>query len=418
MGLFDFFKRKKSKKTNVETETRSGSYTIYNGNPLYFAWNCANQIYSIPQVRACIEKISDIFATMPIYHRRIDKNGYSTYLEDNVAMVLTYRPNALQNSTQFFKEAVTKLLLENNLFIQPIWDTKNLRLEGLYIRQNKSFEFELEPNLKRGYVKFPDNAVEPNKRYDLSDMIYLNRFCTLWGGGKNELGLYDTILRSLNEQIINVANPNKPRAILQAGGPNGPVLKPEHRKGVTETIKASFENDIHGLAYIDPMWKITPINWQENEVNNEIMQIIINLVYNYFGMSEKIMNNTASELEMSAFVNTTIKPLALQFEKEFTNKLFTIDEFYHGNRIEFDYNPLLITTMAAKTAWAQTGLRNGFLNEDEAREQFGYAPLPDGLGQEYRTSADLVNIKIVDKYQLGKVGEVEEKKYEGDSENG
>ena len=120
------------------------------------------------------------------------------------------------------------------------------------------------------------------------------------------------------------------------------------------------------------------------------------------------MNTKGTEIEMAMFVNTTIKPLALQFEKEFTNKLFTENEYYFGHRIEFDYQPLLTTTMASKTSLAQTGLRNGFFNIDEVREQFGYSPLPNGLGQVYRTSADLVNIEIVDDYELGKVGQTPE----------
>ena len=40
---------------------------------------------------------------------------------------------------------------------------------------------------------------------------------------------------------------------------------------------------------------------------------------------------------MEIFIATTIKPLAKQFEEEFTNKLFTENEYYFGNRIEFDH---------------------------------------------------------------------------------
>ena len=34
----------------------------------------------------------------------------------------------------------------------------------------------------------------------------------------------------------------------------------------------------------------------------------------------------------------------------------------------------------------------------------GYEPLPNGLGKVYRASADLVNIEVIDDYELGKVG--------------
>ena len=112
------------------------------------------------------------------------------------------------------------------------------------------------------------------------------------------------------------------------------------------------------------------------------------------------------------FISNTIEPLALQFEKEFTNKLFTEDEFYYGNRIEFDYYALAVSTLQSKTTLFGTAIRAGILNIDECREMIGQPPLPNGLGRMYRVTADTINIEEADKYQLGKVG-----KDAGSSEN-
>jgi hypothetical protein len=155
------------------------------------------------------------------------------------------------------------------------------------------------------------------------------------------------------------------------------------------------------------MWNITPINWQENDVNRELMQMVINIVYNYFSINENIINNKASEVEMEMFINTTIKPLAIQFEKEFTNKLFTENEYYFGNRIEFDYYSLSVSTLQAKTSLFGVAIRQGILNIDECREMIGQPPLPNGWGKKYRVTADTVDIEIANKYQLGKVNQTE-----------
>lgn len=412
MGVLDFFKKtfNRRKKDKFGAEVRSVIQNYYGGNYQYFVWNYANQIYNIPEVRSAIEKISDIFSSMPIYHRVIDKSGYSVYKEDPTVRVLTYKPNPAQNGTQFIKEAVTRLLLDNNVFIEPIFDytRSDAPLKSIYVIPSQYFRLEMSNNLEKAYVQFLDAKNNPTKRYDLDDIIYISRFCSLFGSGENKLGLYETVLKSLAEQIVNVANPNKPRAILQSNQTGQGQLKEKDKKGTMETVRANFADNVQGLVYFDKMWTVTPINWTENDVNQALMQLIINIVYNYFGINENIMNNKGSEIEMAMFVNTTIKPLALQFEREFTNKLFTITEYYFGHRIEFDYQPLLTTTMASKTSLAQTGLRNGFFNIDEVREQFGYSPLPNGLGQVYRTSADLVNIEIVDDYELGKVGQTPE----------
>lgn len=402
MGLFDFFRRNREKK-----QIRSIISNYYGGDWKYFVWNYANQIYNIPEVRIAIEKVSDIFSTIPIYHKRIEKDETVKYLSDPTERILNYKPNALQNKNQFIKNVVTQLLLNNNCFIEPLFDLQSGDLKALYPLPNRNFRFETSPNNMIGYVQFLDKNKNPEKRYNLKDIIYLSRFCTLSGGQPNQLGLYEEVIKSLGEQIVNVANPKKPRAILQSNQVGQGQLKPQDRTGTMENVKANFDESVQGLVYFDKMWQITPINWQENEVNEKLMQLVINTVYNYFGINENIINNKASEVEMEMFISTTIKPLAEQFEKEFTNKLFTETEYYFGNRIEFDYFALSVSTLQAKTSLFGVAIRQGILNIDECREMIGQPPLSNGLGKTYRVTADTIDITVANKYQLGKVNQTE-----------
>ena len=398
MGFFDFFKRNKKQK-----EIRSIISNYYGGDWKYFVWNYANQIYDIPEVRTAIEKVADIFSCVPIWHKRVDKDGNVTYLEDATARVLTYQPNPLQNGTQFIKNLISDLLVQNDAFAEPIFDNKTGALSQIYPLPVRNKQLTLENN--QGYVQFFDARNNPEKKYNLNSLIYLNRFSTLSGGTKNNLGLYETVLKSLGEQIVNVASPKKPRAILQSNQIGQGQLKDKDKTGVMNDVKANFDGNVNGIVYFDKMWNITPINWQENDVNKELMQLVINIVYNYFSINEAIINNKATEIEMQMFIANTIKPLAIQCEREFTNKLFTINEFNFGNRIEFDYHALTVTTLQARTALFSVAIRSGILNQDECREYLGQPPLPNGWGKKYRVTADTVDIEIADKYQLGKVKE-------------
>lgn len=403
MGFFDKVKNlfiRSDKKKQVQNLIN----TYYGGDWQYFVWNYANQIYKIPEVKCAIEKIADIFSSVDIFNERVDKNGNIQYLEDSTMRVLKYKPNPLQNATQFYKNVITKLLLDNNVFIEPVFDMSG-NLKALYPLPTRNFQLSMDNNDKNGYVQFYDAYKNPQEKYNLNDIIYLNRFNTLSGGQQsNDMGLYEKVLQSLSEKIVNDASPNKPRALLQSNQVGEGQLKDRDKKGATETLKASFAENVQGIAYLDKKWVITPINWNENDVNKELMAFIVNLVYNYFSINENIINNKASEIEMAMFVKTTIKPLAKQFSQEFTNKLFTENEYYFGRRIEFDYNPLLVTTLQSEAAIAQINIRNGIWCIDEARERMGYEPLPNGLGKVYRASADLVNIEVIDDYELGKVG--------------
>lgn len=401
MGLFDRFRRNKQDK--FQNEVRSIVTNMYGGNFNYFVWNYANQIYNIPEVRTAIEKIADIFSSIDKYNIRVNSETDDIkYLSDTTYRVLNYQPNPLQNATQFYKNVVTELLLENNAFILPIFDNKSGNLRHLYPLLVDNINFTLDSN-NVAHVEFYNKNTSKMEKHNMQDLIYFSRFCTLSGGKSSSLGLYETVLKSLGEQIVNTASPNKPRAILQSNQVGQGQLKDKDKKGVTEEVKARFADNVQGVAYLDKMWTITPINWNENDVNQKLMQMVINIVYNYFSINENIINNKASEIEMTMFINTTIKPLARQFAQEFTNKLFTENEFYFGRRIIFDYQSLSVSTLQSRTNFYQTGLRNGFLNIDEVRELEGYGSLPNGKGKVYRTSADLVNVEIVDDYELGKV---------------
>ena len=396
---------RRSKKTNKQLQ--DVIVKTYGGDWRYFVYNYANNIYNIPEVRTAIEKVSDIFASIPIYHKRLDKNGQVTYMEDATSRVLNYCPNPLQNSTQFIKTVVTDLLLYNNAFVEPVFDAENGKLSQVYPLPYRKPELSVDRTGRKGYVSFRDSQTDQSKKYDLDNIIYLNRFTTLSGGTDNNIGLYETVLKSLAEQIVNDADPRKPRAILQSNQIGQGALKDADKKGTMDAVRANFADNVQGLVYFDKMWTVTPINWQENQVNKDLMQLVINTVYKYFNINDDIINNKATEIEFEMFVANTIKPLALQFEKEFTNKLFSENEYYFGHRIEFDYFALSVNTLQAKTNLFSVAIRQGIMNIDECREMIGQPPLENGLGKTYRVTADTIDITVANQYQLGKVNQTE-----------
>jgi HK97 family phage portal protein len=393
MGLF-------SKKKPTELRTIIKEY--YGNNVSLFAHSFAASIYDIPEVRTAIESFADIFSSIPKYVERIDKNGniayYDTPQERMTQRVLTLTANPLQNATQFWKNVITRLMLDNNVFIEPVFDFETGGLKQLYVLPHDNFNFTL--NGENAQVQF----LRIGKIYNLNDLIYINRFANLSGGVSNNLGLYETVVQSLAQQAINVANPKKVRALLQSKtGTNG-NLKTEDKKGTLKEVKANFDDNVDGLAYLDSTWQITPINWTENDVNRELMQFVVNIVYNYFGITETIINNKASEIEFGLFVRNKIEPLARQIEQAFTSKLFTPREIEVGNKIEFDTFNLSVSTITSKTGLFNVALRQGILKIDEAREMIGLTPLPDGKGQMIRVTADTISIDKVDEYQAAQKG--------------
>lgn len=370
----------------------------YGDNIDWFASAYASSIYQIPEVRTAIQSFAEIFAIIPKYFERRDKNGNVTYLEGEEDRVINVRPNPLQNASQFWVNVITSLMLYSNVFIEPRFSPRTGRLSQLYVRDPEYFDFTLYDD--RAAVTFAASG----KTFPMENIIYLNRFSALGGGQKNNLGLYETIIQALAAQAIAVADPNKVQAIMQADPAAMGALKEKDAEGTMKDLEVNFSKAVRGIAYVDSQWKITPINWTENDVNRNLMQMVINIVYNYFGITDAIVNNKATEIEYQLFVKNHVEPIARQVEQEFTSKIFTKAEQAHGNRLELDTFWLQVSTMAAKTQFYQMAIRNAILNEDEVREQIGYGPLPDGFGRIYRISLDTVNIENADAYQVAKNG--------------
>ena len=316
----------------------------------------------------------------------------------------------------FWKEVVTRLMLDSNVFIEPIFDTTNGDLKALYVLPSSNFQLDFI-NDSTAFVTFKDLPSNKNK-YNLNEIIYLNRFSSLAGGKKNNLGLYEKVVQALAQQALNVADPKKVRAIMQGKQNVSANLKKPDRKGVMEDVKANFVDNVDGMAYLDSQWDITPINWQENDVNKDLMQLVINVVYNYFGISESIVNGKANELEYSMFIANKINPLARQIEQEFTSKLFTQNEIDFGNKIELDTFRLSASTLQAKTALFSVASRQGIMNNDEMRNMIGLPPIPDGYGKMFRVTADTIDITKVNEYQAAQKGAKDNKNTNEEDEQG
>lgn len=401
------FKRRKIKHEEdvkeQDVQNRQIIEEFYGENFNLIVYRYANNIYSIPEVRTAIESFADIFASIPIYHKRIKPNGETEYLDDEFDYILNVKPNKLQNGVQFRKNLITQLMLNSSAFAEPIFSSHNGKLRAIYPLPFKYYDFELQSN--QAFVRFYDKP-KGNilQKYNIDNLIYLNRFSTLTGGTETNLGLYETVIQALSNQILAFTSPKKIKAILQGSLGQIPNLKPEDKKGTMQDLKLNFDENVDGIAYLDPHLKITPVNWQESDVNRELMSFVINVVYNYFKISESIINCKATEIEREMFVAQSIKPLAQQMEQEFTYKLFTDKEIKEGHRIEFDTFALSVNVLSSKTALFSVALRNGILNIDEAREYIGQPNLPNKMGQMYRVTGDTMNLENVDEFQSAQKG--------------
>ena len=118
-------------------------------------------------------------------------------------------------------------------------------------------------------------------------------------------------------------------------------------------------------------------------------------VFNYFGVSEEVLQNKAKAEDLEGFFDGCIEPFAIQFSEAVTKMLFSERERAQGSFLIANANRLQYMSTAQKVQMAKELGDRGAILIDEIRELFNYAPLPNGAGQvapirgEYKATDEL-----------------------------
>ena len=115
-------------------------------------------------------------------------------------------------------------------------------------------------------------------------------------------------------------------------------------------------------------------------------------VFDYFGVNEKILQNSANDEEMDAYFNGAIEPFMIQLGEILSKMFFSWRELAHGNKVIVTANRLQYMSVTHKIALAQQMGDRGMITINEARELLNYPPIEGGdkapIRGEYYFSGD------------------------------
>ena len=123
---------------------------------------------------------------------------------------------------------------------------------------------------------------------------------------------------------------------------------------------------------------VQQINSKPYVPDAEQMAAIEKNVFDYFGVNEKILQNSATDEEMDAFFNGAVEPFMIQLGEVLSKMFFTHGELSHGNRVIVTANRLQYMSIAHKITLAQQMGDRGMITINEVRELLNYPPLEDG----------------------------------------
>ena len=340
-------------------------------SPVFTTWD--GELYESELVRSAIDARSRHISKLSV---RIDGAA-----QPKLKTRLSKQPNDFQTWSQMLYRLNTILDMKSTAFILPVRDKTG---EVIGITPIYTDHWELLDVRGQPWVRFFfDHGRHTAEALDQIGIMTKFQYKSDLFGEQNT-ALTDTMaLIHLQTQGISEAVTNSATYRFMARVNNfakADDLKKERQR---------FNDDNFGIGsgggivlFPNTYSDIQQINSKAYVVDADQMKMIQTNVFNYFGVSEKVLQNTALGDELDAFFNGAIEPFSIQLSEVLTKMLFSPAEQGHGSAIYATANRLQYMPVAQKIAMAQQLGDRGMIMIDEARALFNYPPLPDGEGQQ------------------------------------
>lgn len=366
-------------------------------------WN--GNIYDIDIAKSAIHTNASNIAKLSPKHVRKSTNGaLQENINTNIEKMLQY-PNPYMNMYDFLYKVGTNREEKDNAFIYFKRDTFELypiNASSLELLETKNGNLFARFTFKMGQkVTIPfEDLIIIRKHFNKNDLF-----------GDNDKSLNSTmeVINTVDQGLVKaVQRSANLRAILKWKS----VLKPEDIKRETNKFVDDYLNinNDGGVASTDPRYDFEQLKNESYVPNKAQMDYSRERIYSYFGVNEKIIQSKFTEEEWNAYYENTIEPVAIQLSLEFTRKIFSDKERWHGNKIIFESNRLQYASNKTKVEVARLLTDIGAASLDQILDIFNMAPIGGEDGARRVQTLNMVNAKKADKYQIGEGEEDGEEK--------
>lgn len=405
MGIFDnLFKRPpKDRKFAPSLDGWSPVFTQF-GTDIY-----ASDV--VQQVLKCI--VDEMAKLTPTHIRVMQGKNDPVPINDDIQAVLN-NPNPLMTTSEMIEKTTWLLLLNDNAFVIPIFETytdpsnKEItrKLKSLYPIKPTQVNF-IEDASGKLFVEFwfmngyrttlpYDGVIHIKENYSVND--YMGGDIT---GQADHKALLDTL--DLNKKLLH----GIAKAMNASYAING-IVKYNTMLDDGSTEKALLElerklnNSESGFLPLDIKADFTPLEHKSELVDEPMLKFIDEKILRNWGVSLPILTGDFTREEYEAFYQHALEKKIVNISQAFTKKIFTDRERAFGNKIQFYPKELIFMTMQQVLEMINILSPTGALFENEKRVALGLKPLPELEGMRYM-SLNWVEADKAAAYQLGKV---------------
>lgn len=307
----------------------NGYFKMLDGYTPIFT-NYDGGVYEMELTRACIHAFANHCSKLQPNVEGADLRG--------LRMILEHKPNAFMTSSQFLYKTATIYEAQNTVFIVPIVDRADMTV-GYYPVDPQTVEIldvDGKPWIRYTFRNNEKYAIELERCGVVSKYLYHNDI----RGDSNAVLAPTMQLLATQNQGITEGIKNSASFRFMATLTN--FVKPEDLKKEREKfVQNNFGPEAGQLALFPNTYgNVQQINSSAKVVEPELMKIIQDRVFQYFGTSQELLENKTFGDTWSAYYEGKIEPFAIQLSQAMTCMTFTPIELARGNAIVWSANRL------------------------------------------------------------------------------
>lgn len=331
-------------------------------------------------VTAIYNRIALDVASINISHCKVDNDGrFIETINSSLNKCLNLEANLDQTGRAFVQDIVMSMLDEGSVAIVPvetdISPSKTESYKILSMRTGKIIEWYPNHVKIRLYDERDgekkDIKLEKKSVAIIENPLYavINEHNSTMQRLMRKLALLD----SMDERMST----GKLDMIIQLPY----VIKSETRRKEAERRRKELEEQMsgstYGIGYIDGTERIVQLNRSlDNNLVKQVEQLTSQL-YSQLGITQAILDSSASEEEMLNYYSRTIEPIISAIVDEMKRKFLTKTARTQNQTIKFFRDPFRLVPLSKLAEIAGTFTQNEIITANEVRQIIGMKPSDD-----------------------------------------
>ena len=355
--------------------------------------------YDSKVARECIDRIATHCAKLIPKHI---KDSIGNPIKGEINFLLQNQPNPIMTKYDFIYKTISMLYTDSNAFVYIAKDKEGM-ITGFYpvLALNYNLLQDAGNNIFLQF-KFINGQTYTIPYLELIHLRLFYNKNDIFGTGNKVLKTDLETAHTASEGIKNaIKTANNLKGIIKY---TNSMLKEKDIKENKENFVNDFINleNESGIAALDAKAEFQEVNMKPITLDKEQLEQVNYNIFDYFGISEKIVRNNFNAVEWNAFFEGVIEPRAIQMSDAFTNKIFSHKARKDGHKILFTANRIHYASLDSKINLIKVAGSYGLLTKDDGREILDMSPLGGDEGTKILQSLNNIDSSIANNYQGGK----------------